>query len=341
MTARISARIALATLCVMTIVLAGCARTPTPPPTVAPATTTPTASPETTPPGMPSIAFDGDCTRLLPSAEIESLVGQSAEPDEDARGALPGIASLGGLECGWGGVAGLESFRVAVLPLDRVAESLRAEVSEPTCAESMGITCMLGAAAGDLWVLVTTAAGADTPAAHELLAPTLAAVSARVGDNAAARTLVADTSWWALPSCETMADRIDVVSLLGPEYTIGALDGRPEETWMARELEDAGVEATCRFRTDALPGDTKAFSVTLYPGGAWSSLELVPSEAAITVPGAIAAGVEDATMPGGPQTFRAAATDGVNVATVIVSGSSDTAGGILARVFAAMADTAS
>lgn len=301
--------------------------TPTPTPTSTPTSTptpseTPTTDPE--PQSTPTIAFGNDCSGIVSTDELSSLLGVDVTgPD---HGDLTEVGTLGGLDCLWktpdnGGLA------VYVYPSSVVPDEVRAKYASVVCEDFMydGMGCRVAIESDGTWMLVTApgffidteARAADDAEMIDRLdtvLPTLReALSRTVVPIAAEKT----PAWWVPVACDDLRDRIGVDQILG---TNDFVDGYPSGFGTDVHVEiarDLGLGRVCRwYAPDSEPLD--AVIVTVYPGGAWNWEQLTSGwddADRVEVDGAEAAYLRTGGIR--PTSSTVLATDGVNIIEVM------------------------
>lgn len=293
-----------------------------------------------------TIAFAGDCDRMLAPAQREAVLGTpavdrsvllAAMRQESGRvefpDAIPGAeATAGGLACTWvegdGSTWGPRQWSALALPAAVADPGTVAALADPVCAWSYDTRiCRLGASVDGLWIL---AAVSPTEADEEPPTATLQALIAAVAQNAATGPTPvpapATSQRWTIATCADLGERMRLAELIGEGYWTGYWEGsrQPEED----VLEHAGVRQYCQFGTgdaayesgDASIGASHLVTVTSQPGGAWMwTAEDVATGEAVAVPGAQAA---QRIVPSRPDAVEdtVRATDGTNLIQVHVTG---------------------
>lgn len=303
-------------------------------------TSTPTAATWT-------IAFAGDCDRMLAPAQREAVLGAptvdrsvllAAMRQESERvefpEAIPGAeATAGGLACTWvegdGASWGPRQWSALVLPAAGADPGTVAALADPVCAWSYDTRiCRLGVSVDGLWIL---AAVSPMETDEEPPTATLQALIAAVAQNAATGPTPvpapATPQRWTIATCADLGERMGLAELIGEGYWTGYWEGprQPEEDI----LEHAGVRQRCQFGTgDAAYESGEAsigsahhlVTVTSQPGGAWMwTAEDVSTGEAVAVPGTQAA---QRIVPSRPELVEdtVRATDGTNLIQVHVTG---------------------
>ncbi|RZI95387.1 MAG: hypothetical protein EOO67_02650 [Microbacterium sp.] len=336
-------------LLALVLAVSACAPTPEPQPSAAPTTpvvsSTPTPT-ETTPPPVltPTVAFDGDCTRMLSDAQLDSLLGAGwmtypdklKEWDVSPLADLGSVQTLGGVDCRWvaadDDVAGAPQLRLTLLPADEVPAAFERDFSEPRCDPAYDVTfCRLAETRGDAWVMASV--GQTTEEVPVDLLQQAVADAASSYDGAAEAASWQET-WWELPSCDSLADRMRLDEVIGRDFGSGYWEGQeqPEQTL----LDQAGVQRTCPWFTgDTPPADGEFYivDVEISSGGAWRWDAISGHEAAQPVE---VVGAEEAVVfQTGTRSTRVFATDGTNVLAA-GGASSEVMADIASRALAAL-----
>ncbi len=327
----------LVCLGVLVVALSGCAATPAEDdlPDSAPAysaaaspTTAPEATPDPVPVTTPTIPYDGDCDALLTAADVGTIVGQLSvlAPYEGAR--VPEVdvsaGTLGGLACEW---YGDWQPRMMAFPVDLVPADIAARYTDVVCEGYLydGYGCRVARTTGDSWVLTTL------PVTGEEMSGELSADEQSVLDalaDAFAGAVAADPgtpvdvteSWWA-PDCATVAEQLDLPTLLG---STAVEEGFPiDGSWdVSGDItETAGTLATCDWYAYGDTGEMTGLRLIMRPGGAWAWDDLVAyrDDLGPVVIDQSAAGATDAIRLS-PETaeyeYDHYLTDGVNIVAI-------------------------
>lgn len=320
-------RLAVASLLVLVLAVSACAPTPEPPPSAAPTTPaavpTPTPTESTPPPVLtPTVAFGGDCTRMLSDTQLDALLGAGwmtypdklKEWDVSPVADLGSVQTLGGIDCRWVAAdndeTGAPQLRVIALPADEVPAAFASDFSEPRCDPAYDVTfCRLAQTQGEAWVMASVGHTGGEPPVDLLQQAVADAASSYDG---AAEAASWQKTWWELPSCDSLADRMRLGEVIGRDFGSGYWEGQeqPEQTL----LDQAGVERTCPWFTGSeTPADGEFYivDVVLSSGGAWRWDEISGHEAAEPVE---VVGAEDAVVfQTGTRSTRVFVTDGTNV----------------------------
>lgn len=313
-------------------------------------TPTPTPTPTT---AAWTIAFGGDCDRMVTPAQRESILGganrsmddvAAESPSEVAQEfprATPGAeGTAGGLRCDWiEGSSGLEQLRwmLFALPSALVDPATVTAFAEPTCAWNYDAqTCRLGATVGDLWILAAAVPMLmDEEAPTETLTALIEAARANAASSPAPVPDPATAQRWPIVACAELGERMHLTEVLGEGYWSGRSEGsrQPEDDL----YEHAGVRQFCQFGPDeSVSGKIGLVTMTTAPGGAWiwSSADDAVGEVVSL------AGAEQARRIVGPGAIRdrdtVRATDGTNLIDVWAVGEGVTAPDIVARAIAAL-----
>ena len=291
---------------------------PAPPPPTPSAVTAPTPAPEVI---GPVPAFGGDCTNVLSSEQVESILGPGYS--EAATPVSGDISLLGDIDCEWvrsgatgysepgvdtGLPEGMDTIAVVALPADVV----KMDLSEPRCDPKYDATmCRMSRIVDGVWLMARAGWHLSSPPVEQLDAALTAAAAnlASFPPPVAARS---DSDWWELPACDDIAVRIGLSAFLGEGFHSGFWEGslQPED----QLRDDAGMLRLCPWSTEgASAGPDQEFHiVTLHimPGGAlrWDALLARADATEISVAGAQAA------IRVGDEVF---ATDGVNTLGVV------------------------
>ncbi len=315
-------------LLVLVLAVSACAPTPEPQPSAAPTTPAPIVTPtptETTPPPVltPTVAFGGDCTRMLSDAQLDSLLGEGWATYADKKSewevrpvaGLESVQTLGGIDCRWVAAEDVETgatqqLRVVLLPAEEAPAGFASDFAEPRCDPAYDATfCRLAQTHGDAWVMASAGHLSGEPPV-ELLEKAVAEAAASFDGVAEAASW--QETWWELPSCDSLADRMRLDEVIGRGFRSGYWEGQeqPEQTL----LDQAGVERTCPWSTgDHAPADGEFYivDIALSSGGAWRWEEISGHEAADPVE---VIGAQDAVVfEAGTRSTRVFVTDGTNV----------------------------
>lgn len=324
------------------VAIAGCApATPseTPAPTASTVDPTPTPTPSATP--EHTIAFGGDCSLVLSHDDVTGLVGVGTKPVQYDAARDVGIATLGGIQCGWRAAGdgdyfsdGMTALVVLALPTVAVSSELQREASTAACIRNYDSSeCTLGADVDGVWVTAQVIQdGDEVPAA--LLQAMLDTVADRVPASIKPVGLARTADWWSTDdTCENLGERLGLADFLGEGYVTGWWEGDPSRQWSFRLLHEAGVSLVCRWHPDfdssssegAVYGTT---SLTASPGVGWNREAILGGGERVEL-----ASGQTAVVDG----YQVVGVDDVNVAYVSTgrSGSADPTE-LLARVFSVM-----
>lgn len=326
----------------LAMAVGGCAPQSTPAPTVAltaspePSAAMPTASPAP----AHTIAFAGDCANVLGADGPAAVLGAGATPDDLDGWVDPSFGTLGGIDCRWAidGTATADNptyLQVQAYPLESVPTPLREEITSTQCAATYDSpVCRLGRAAGDVWLLASTAGFSEkspTDAEQSLLERALELSQSRLPAFPVPHRAVATDAWWNLTTdCNGLGQRMHLDELLGEGYQTGWWEGDPDKQWDNRLTASQGVERMCQWfpdysREDANGGKYGMPTLSTFPGAAWDASLFTTGEP-IQVAGAQNARVLKHNI---------VATDGVNVVSLSRVDDIAAAQEVLARFFRA------
>jgi len=274
------------------------ATTPSPSPTatampVPEPTTTPTPSATPAPePGVPVVAFDGDCSQMLTDAEVSNLLGSEASMMANQRLSTDSVASLallGAMSCSW--ISDSADLTVIVAASTAVDPDLVASTSSVTCSSGQG--CTMGRIEGDIWVgaqdttyaenVETGFTAEEVSAAAARFDRVIALVSSKPHVAPVPTIGSVRPGSWVLSDCAALQGRLEAVT--GVPLTTKPFNGNSliSNRLVDRVLVSSARVTTCAYR-DA--DDSRgAITVTLMPGVSTPS-PTVPGTFETTVDGA-------------------------------------------------------
>lgn len=273
------------------------------------------------------MAFDGDCTQVLSSAELDGFLGEGwltreerdAEYDTDRRHpafALAPLETIGGVECDWFAAeekGGLQGLSIMIAPADSVPESFTEAFSEARCEGNYdGSSCYLVRTEGDAWLMATVGNLIDEPPVA-MLEDMLDAAAAHLPQPLDAQAVSRD-GWWTLPTCEDFGEQMRLEELIGRDYVTGFWEGSESPEMIM--LREGGVAVLCEWSTTdpstSYDGGHHVPAVHIANGGQWlwDDLGSLPGAEEIAVPGA--EGAVLVPTPDGRLQYLFA-TDGVNL----------------------------
>jgi hypothetical protein len=200
------------------LALAGCVPEPTRTATPSPDAATPTAA--TPAPAAPSVAFDGDCARVLTPEELEAAAGPGLTLSDASSHLLatpPAVsANLGGVTCSWHTSNG-DYVGVSVLDSAAVSTEIAGRYSTMQCGGTTGL-CEIGRVVDGAWIGVSLVPRREDPWAEmsdedvlretDRLEAVIRAVAAKTTPGmAVARPR--DAGWWTIPDCEQVRGAVE------------------------------------------------------------------------------------------------------------------------------------
>lgn len=320
------------------LLLTGCtsvAPMPSPSPSVPLSTSTPEpTSTEAAPVVTPNLPFGGDCASVLRAPDLDELLGEgwlsydeflAIEGYPDYPRMTP-LGTLGGLECSWWVAApddaDFGTLSILVAPAASIPGRFAEMYADARCdGHYNGTECRLSRTVGDAWILVRAGDTVqDLPTA--VLTRALDAVAVQGAEAFDAVPATAQSTWWTIPDCVTLAEDMSLADVLGVGY--GGGDGFWEGSPSPERImeQEAGVSLMCEWWTQtvanppSIDGESHMPMLTLSAGGAWQWNEIAAFEGVERVD---VAGAEDAVLFISDDEFLGPllyATDGVNVLEV-------------------------
>lgn len=284
---------------------------------------TPEATAEPVPLG--AIApFGGSCESVTDVGALSAAVGAEVSIDAEVSNGGTGVGTLGGLNCIWR-TEDLSGIRLSAFPIAVLTPELQTKYAEQVCEGYLydGSGCRVAISNDDVWMLISADdfqgdAGQGSAAARLAAVRPLfeAALATTVPSRAATRT----DEWWAAASCEQIAARLPLATILGSEdFESGYPSGFGTDVQYELAVEK-GTTIDCKWYSPSSAG-LPAVLITAYPGGAWDwdrTVEAAKGRGQIT--DVVVGGATSAfTAVGGirPDGSFLAASDGVNMLVLL------------------------